>query len=186
MVFTLEPTLSLDRAMAAVIELVDGVRADQWGNPTPCSDWNVRRLVDHLVAGNLRFAALRDASPFISADGEPPDPATAYRFSAIALHAAFAEPGVLKGTYHSPMGQASGAVLMQLRITEQLVHGWDLAQATGRPHDLPEDLAEQALIISRAQLGDTQREGIPFEPAQCITEDASQIDKLAAFCGRRP
>jgi uncharacterized protein (TIGR03086 family) len=180
-----EPTAALDRAMCAVGKLVDCVDAGQWETPTPCTEWNVQELLDHLIAGNLRFAAVvRDASPPDPADVEPGDPA-AYRSSTAALHAAFAEPGVLQRTFQAPIGPAPGGTLLQLRVIEQLVHGWDLALATGQPPALPEDLAEEALILAFAQFGGGEREGIPFGPAHRVTDDAPAIDKLAAFFGHR-
>jgi uncharacterized protein (TIGR03086 family) len=175
---------SFDRAVTAVGQLVAGVESGQWPAPTPCAEWDVSQLVDHLIAGNRHFAALLQGQPLASQD--PAGDRTAhYRTSAAALRAAFAAPGALQKVYQSPIGPAPGSAIVQLRISEQLIHGWDLAQATGQPPSLPADLAEQALALSKAQLGDALRGGLPFDPPQPVPDDAPAISRLAAFFGRR-
>jgi uncharacterized protein (TIGR03086 family) len=177
-----DPIGRLDRACTAVGDLVAGVAPGQWPDPTPCTEWDVSELVDHLIAGNRRFAGLLRDHPQAEpeAGGER---AAAYRTSAAALRSAFSAPGVLERTYQSPIGPADGLALVHLRIAEQLLHGWDLAQATGQHPNLPEDLARSAL--ARTQLGDAPRQGMPFDAPQPAPADAPAIDQLAAFFGRR-
>jgi len=112
------------------------------------------------------------------------DPAAAYSDAGAALAAAFAAPGILERVFQSPIGPAPGAALLQLRIAEQLVHGWDLAQATGQKAGLPADLAETQLGIWQAQLAGDARDALPFRPAQPVDDDAPAIDRLVAFLGR--
>jgi uncharacterized protein (TIGR03086 family) len=71
-------------------------------------------------------------------------------------------------------------------MNELLIHGWDLARATGQPADLPEDLAEGALSMWRTRLADRPREGMPFAAPQPVADDAPAIDRLAAYLGRQP
>jgi uncharacterized protein (TIGR03086 family) len=176
-----------DRAATAVGQLVAGVEPGQWPNSTPCAEWDVSQLVDHLIAGNRHFAALIQGQAAAGpADQDPAGDRTAsYRTSAAALHAAFARPGALENIHQSPIGPAPGRAIVQLRISEQLLHGWDLAHATGQAPNLPADLAGRALALSRAQLGDASRDGMPFDPPQPVQDDAPAIDRLAAFFGRR-
>lgn len=89
----------------------------------------------------------------------------------------------MERAYHGPPGTISGAAWLHVRITDLLAHGWDLARATGQPAELPEDLAEQALIFSRAQMATVSRTG-RFGPAQPVADDAPAIDRLVAFLGR--
>lgn len=105
----------------------------------PCTDWTVHQLVNHLVGMNLVFAALlsKQAPPERSADRLGPDPVGAYRESGSALTSAFDQPGVLERTYQSPLGAATGRDRLRMRLYDLLVHGWDLAQATGQPSVLP-------------------------------------------------
>ena len=53
----------LVRACSAVGDLIAGIRSDQWMDPTPCSEWKVRDVVNHLVGMNLVFTSLLDSGP---------------------------------------------------------------------------------------------------------------------------
>jgi uncharacterized protein (TIGR03086 family) len=188
--FCVERTAWLDeqlgRAFAAVGDLITNVRLEQWSAPTPCTDWTVRQLVDHLIGMNRVFAALLADEPpprRPAADHIEADPVGAYRDSAARLQAAFDQPGVLERTYRSPLGEATGAERLQIRLYDLLAHGWDLAQATGQPAALPDDVAEQSLAFVRTQLTEHARPG-RFGPAERAAEDARAIERLVAFLGR--
>jgi uncharacterized protein (TIGR03086 family) len=176
----------LGRASGAVAGLISNIRADQWSAPTPCTDWTVRQLVNHLIGMNRVFAALlagQPPPPRPSADHIEDDPVGAYRDSAAVLQAAFGRPGVLEHTYNGPLGTATGAERLKIRLYDLLAHGWDLARATEQPADLPDDLAAQSLAFARTQLAGQARPG-RFGPAQIVAEQAPAIERLAAFLGR--
>jgi uncharacterized protein (TIGR03086 family) len=177
----------LARVMAITGDLIDGIRPDQWAAATPCTAWTVRELVNHLVTGNLFFIAILGDQqvPDRAADHLGDDPPAAYRSSTVPLLAAFAQPGVADRIYQAPIGPTPGAALVHLRITEQLVHGWDIAQATGRRAEFPDDVAEQELAISRRMLSGVPRAG-RFGPAHDLPADAPAIDRLAGLLGHRP
>jgi uncharacterized protein (TIGR03086 family) len=166
-------------------DLIDQIAAGQWMAPTPCTEWNVRDLVNHLAGMNLVLVALFEGSPMPErgADRLGADPAGAYRRSAAALQAAAARPGVLERSQSTRVGAATGAERLQWRIVDLLVHGWDLAQATGVAVELPDDLVEQALTLVRARLPSQPRAG-RFADPQPIRDDAPAIDRLAALTGR--
>jgi uncharacterized protein (TIGR03086 family) len=183
----------LARALAATDELIVAVGDDQWSNPTPCPDWNVRDLVNHLVFGNQLFGGLvrGESLPPIdelkrlrNVDRLGDDPVRAYRDAGASMQAAFSEPGALERTYIAPIGPATGFVLLNLRITEALVHAWDLAQATGQPILAPDDLAEHALAFSRWQLEDRLPRTARFGEAQPVVDAAPPIERLVAYLGR--
>ncbi len=181
------PLDELGRALNAVGRLVAGVRDDQWSAPTPCTDWTVRDLVGHLMGMNLVFAALlRDQRPpERGPDRLGIDPAAAYEHSAVTMRTAFEQPGVLARVYRGPLGAATGAERLKIRLYDLLAHGWDLAQATGQSPELPEDLAEHALSFARTQLATQSRAG-RFALAQPVPDDAPAIERLVAFLGRQP
>jgi len=132
---------ALDRAIAGTDRLIAGIDARHWSAPTPCTEWDVRALVTHVTSGMLTFAALVRGEPRPDGTADvADDPVAAYRSAAATMRAAFAAPGALDRMYQSPIGPAPGSVLVHLRITELLVHGWDLARATGQPPALPTDL----------------------------------------------
>ena len=109
---------------------------------------DVRTLVDHLVFGNLAFAALVTGSepPPADADQLGPDPLAAFRAAGRQLAAALRTSGVAERTYSLPIGTVPGTALAGIRITELLGHGWDLARATGQPPAFPGDLTERGEI----------------------------------------
>jgi uncharacterized protein (TIGR03086 family) len=183
--FAAPEVAGLARCFAAVAELVDDVRPGQWSEPTPCEDWTVRRLVDHLTGMNRVFlAVLAGRRPPRPGEAPPDaDPAAAFRSSAAELCAAFDRPGVLNAVSSGPRGELAGADRLQIRQYDLLAHGWDLARATGQPVVLPEDLAEQSLQFVRGQLADEDRPG-RFAPARAVADDAPAIERLAAYLGR--
>lgn len=175
----------LARASEAVGALIAKIGPEQWNAATPCTEWDVRDLVNHLVGIDLVFAALieGDTMPERGADRLGDDPVGAYRSSGAALQAAFSGPGVLERNYRGPLGSATGAERLQIRMYDLLAHGWDLAQAIGVPARLPEDLAEHALAFVQVQLSSQSRTGRFAEP-QPVKETAPATDRLAAFLGR--
>lgn len=181
-------TDDLDRALAATAAVVAGIGPHQWAAPTPCTEFDVRAVLNHLVRGNLVFVAiLRDERwPAPGTDHLGDDPLAAYQRAATWLREEFAAPGVLETDYTAPFGTGSGARLAHVRIAENLVHGWDLARATGQRADFPCDVAERALARSRRNLT-SRREGpgAPFAAEVLVPDRAPAVDRLAGFLGRR-
>ena len=135
----------LSRSLCAVGDLIGRIRPEQWTASTPCTEWTVGHVVSHVVGMNHVFATMLSDQP-------PPDRQrlpdevldSAYQESAAALQAAFTRAGILERSYRSPLGAATGAERLQIRLYDLLAHGWDIAKATGQPMDLPVDAAEQA------------------------------------------
>lgn len=180
-------TNQLDRAVAATAGLLAGVGNRQWTLPTCCPDWNVRQLVNHIVGGNFGFAAVLTGQPWPNwtDDHLDADPVAAFHRSGRELVTAFAQDGVLEKMVTVPAGTVPGVAALHLRMTELLVHGWDLAQATDQPTtDLPADLAEQEYVFSAGKLDDLPPGRSPFAAPRPIPDDAPAIDQLAALLGR--
>jgi uncharacterized protein (TIGR03086 family) len=174
----------LDAAIAGAERIVAGIRQDQWGLPTPCDGVDVRGMVNHLVAGNIAFAALISGTepPDRDADHLGDEPVGAFRASDGLLAAALRTPGVQERTYALPFGPVPGPALAGIRITELLGHGWDLARATGQRPEFPDDVAARGLAQARDQL--RSRSPGPFAPEKPVADGAPVIDQLAAFLGR--
>ncbi len=182
-----DPDQQLTQALNATEHLVAAIRDDQWAAATGCAPWTVRELLDHLVGGNQTFAAILTGQtpPDRAADHLGADPTAAYRAAGEALRAAFAQPGVMDRVLTVPAGAVPGAVALHLRLTEILVHGWDLAQAIGQPTSgLPADLAEQEHAFSAGQIATLPPTGAPFAPPQPVPDQSPAIDRLAALLGR--
>src|SRR5690349_19054522 len=101
----------LRRSLAAVDALISDIRPDQWAASTPCEEWDVRRVAEHLVGMNLVFAAMLAGEPPPRRGADLPDEAIpeAFRDSAAALLDACAQPGVLERSYNSQLGNATGS-----------------------------------------------------------------------------
>lgn len=185
---------ALRGALDGMGELVAGVRPDQWASRSNCPEWDVQALVSHVVFGNRAFTGI------LSGEAGPPqeqirtqrdedqlgdDPVAAWQGSAAGLLAAFDRPGVLEQTFRSPLGPMPGAGLAGLRITETLVHGWDLARSTGQQPHFDDTVAQNALDFTLRQLpAEASRSAFPFAPAQPAPADAPALDRLAAHLGR--
>jgi uncharacterized protein (TIGR03086 family) len=183
---TPDPEAVLDgctRVLAEVGALVAAVPADRLADPTPCAGWDVRALLNHLVYENLMWTSLAEGAPRsnFDADHVGGDHVAAFRAAAEAALAAFRRPGMLARQF----GPAPGWRLVEQVVIEMLVHGWDLATATGQPTDLAPDIAEATLPAVRAIYGDLPRTpGGSFAPERTAPAGATSADRLAAYLGR--
>ncbi|MGW0040286.1 TIGR03086 family metal-binding protein [Rhodococcus sp. NPDC003348] len=182
----------LGRALDATATLVAAVADDQWSAPTPCTDWSVHQLVNHLTAGNHMFASALHQRPLpVAAVASPPDllgpdPAGSFRAAADALVQAFAAPGALESEVDLPIRRMPATVALNLRTVETITHGWDLARAIGQPTAYDDAVIEEQIAFSRALIPQLPPGRTPFAPPQPVTDDAPPIDRLVALLGRTP
>jgi uncharacterized protein (TIGR03086 family) len=193
---TTAPLEQLASALDGAETIVAGIRPREWELPTPCPEWTVRGVVNHLVGSSRLFARilggeeLPPREELITASRDDRlgyDPVAAYREAAADLLAAFRADGALDRMVTVPAGTIPGRGALWLRIVESLVHGWDIGRATGRPAVFPGPLVEQALEFTRMQLGRLPAAPPgrgPFAPPQPADDDAPPLDRLAALLGR--
>ena len=118
--------------------------AHDWTRPTPCAEWNVRQLVNHMVRGNLNYAALirgASAADFLrmrDVDALGDDPQAAYQASTQECAAAFDGPPDRMLDY--PAGPITAAQALAIRTADTVVHTWDLARALDGDEVLDDDL----------------------------------------------
>ncbi|MFF3015666.1 TIGR03086 family metal-binding protein [Streptomyces sp. NPDC057939] len=153
--------------------------------PTPCDDWTVRDLLNHLVWENMIWGGLAHGTPPTEGhtrDHLGDDHVVAFETAAASTRDAFLRPGMLDRSF----GPAPGRRVVEQLLVELLVHGWDLAAALGLDRDLETDVARAALPVVREIHGDLPRTaGGSFDPAQPVPEHAPALDHVAAFLGRR-
>jgi uncharacterized protein (TIGR03086 family) len=182
----MEDTRALHRrAGQMAADVIAQIPAEQLGDPTPCTEWDVRALINHMVNGNLRFVALvtGEPGPDRGEDVLGDDPLAAFRDSLRLLSAAFDREGVLEQTFPTPFGEGPGAQLVTMRTCELTMHTWDLAAATGQPRDLDPGLVaftDQAFRARPIPRGGQS----PFGPEQPAPDGATAPDRLAAYFGR--
>lgn len=146
-----------EQALATTRRTVAGIRDDQWALPTPCDDWTVRELLNHVVSGN-EWANELGAGKTIDEVGDRldgdvlgDDPLAAYDASASRAASVFHRPGALDAPCAVSYGPVPGSVYAGHRFIDVLVHGWDLAVATGQDSTLPPPLVEACLDVVRPQ-----------------------------------
>jgi uncharacterized protein (TIGR03086 family) len=178
-----------DRALEATTSIVANVDTSQFGAPTPCAEFDVRALLNHMIGGNFLFVNVAAGEP-----GEP-IPATGdfihndalapYRESADAVSKAWSDPSVLERTVHLPFGDFPGAFAIGIHTVETIAHGWDLAKATGQPSELDAELYAVAWQNCKDIDDSFRGPGRPFGPAVTAPAGASDTARLMAWLGRR-
>jgi len=179
-------------ACAATDRIVARVSPVELELPTPCAEWDVRALLNHIVGTlHLGAALLSDTAPQVAMrPGDLPagdlldgDPLKAYRTGVEALLAA-AGDGALHRPHATPLGDMPGTVLGGFTTLDIAVHGWDLAKATGQDTALSDELADTVLAFAHQTLtADTRAPRIA--PEISAPAGASSTDRLAAFLGRQ-
>lgn len=180
----------LSSVMAKTGDLVAGVSPDRLDAPTPCPDYDVRGLVDHLMGGVQAFAASANGTTY---EGDPwavragDDPGAEFRAAADRLVAGWREHGFdRKIVFMGGDGQPAEMVF-NMTLMEYLTHGWDLAVATGQPVPYTEDEAAEVLHRAEGTLPPQYRGGeMPFGEIVPVPDDAPAVDRLAGFMGRDP
>jgi len=180
----------LDAAAKATSAVVRDVRADQLGRPTPCSEWNVQALMNHLIGSCRRFVArAEDRAPGAL---EPANPASCEETieqlttGVNAAAAAWRLPGALERTVQSPFGEVNGQFMANITLTEIVIHGWDLAKATGQQLPIDQALVEEMLAETKPNFPPQARQSGAFGPMVTPPANAPATDQLAAFLGRQP
>ncbi|WP_216870735.1 TIGR03086 family metal-binding protein [Modestobacter excelsi] len=188
----MDPIAALDASAARVVQLVGQVDRSQWSRATPCADWNVRELVGHLIATMLGHVDLLHGAPASDlatliqqqalAGGN--DLLTAVADAATAVRAAFTEPGALERTVHHFIGDVPGSRLLDIRTTENVLHGWDLSTALGLPATIDDALADHVYqyLAPRAEL--LPSTGYYAPPKRTPATDAGVQERLLALAGR--
>jgi uncharacterized protein (TIGR03086 family) len=174
--------VTLHRESIAVAQgVVDRIDRAQLGLPTPCTQWNVAQVLEHMIAGNRRIAG------DVPGDGEDvigSDISRAYAQSAAASLASFSAPDAMRRRFPLSIGEAPGSFAVIVRSTDQLAHAWDLAKACGMSTDLAPPLYETALGLLRERFAEHGRNTKTYAPEQPVSSRATAADRFAAFAGR--
>ena len=178
-----------DRALASTRRYVAGVAADQWDLPTPCEGWTVRELVNHVVSGNYwagelaRGRTIAEVGDRLDDDVLGEDPLAAYDDSARDASSAFREPGAMERPCAVSYGPVPGEVYAGHRFIDVLVHGWDVAKATGQDTTLDPELVEACWAVVEPQRNLLVGSGA-FGTARDAPPGADRQTALLALLGR--
>jgi uncharacterized protein (TIGR03086 family) len=183
----MEPIERIEKATALASEKVHGIKQDQLSDPTPCSELDVRALLNHLIGGleMLREAATGGKPAMPDGDQFGDDPGKTYDERRANLLAAISEPGVLDRNWEMPFGSMPGKMMAGIVFMEHVTHAWDLAKATGQNTELPDDLVKETLEVVRPMDAMLRMPGVCGPPVE-IPADASLTNQLVGFMGRQP
>jgi uncharacterized protein (TIGR03086 family) len=184
-------TLDLGPQTAEVARVVAGVRDDQLTDPTPCTGTSVAAMLDHLVGLTVAFRMAAEKTvpgggPSAEAANLAPDWRTRIPAQLEALAAAWRDPRAWEGTAEAGGVQMPAPAMAAVAVNEVLVHGWDLAVATGQSYrsDAASVQASLEFVGDRSDPAN-EPEGL-FGPVVPVPDDAPAFDRLLGRTGRDP
>ncbi|MEV0680758.1 TIGR03086 family metal-binding protein [Actinosynnema sp. NPDC050436] len=178
------------RAAAPLLEIIDDITPDRLDAPTPCAEYDVRRLVGHLLfwGPSLEAAARKEVvtPEGGEADVDLTDWQPRLRAQLERTAAAWGAPGAWQGTTRlgSP-DEMPAAVIGGMTVGEVVVHGWDLATAVGRTPTWDDEVLSfvHADLVGSAPIA---RDMGLFGPEVPVPADAPLLDRLLGLTGRKP
>jgi uncharacterized protein (TIGR03086 family) len=147
---------------------------------TPCSEWQLRDLLNHILETQRYFASAGRGENAVPPGPNPPDtvsdtPADDFVRARSDVIRAFSEESVIEKTMPA----------LGVAFTDALIHGWDVAKATGQDATMPDGLAQAAYTTIHGRFPDKQRNGL-FAPEVPVADDATPQQRLLAYTGRTP
>ena len=127
---------TLDETFRHTQAVIEGVRVEQYGDKTPCTEWTVHDLLEHMigvVAGLGAAAAGEPRPPFLLGD----DPSNQFALAAASTMAAWRRPGVLDRVIDAGPGPMPGRALASINLLDTATHSWDLQLQPVRPASCP-------------------------------------------------
>jgi uncharacterized protein (TIGR03086 family) len=189
--------VDLTPAARRLADLVSRVRDDELSGPTPCPAYTLGDLIEHVggLALAFRAAAEKDiASPYVN--GTPSGDASRLqadwreRISAdlAALARAWAKPDAWTGMTRIANQDAPAEMVGVTVADELVVHGWDVARATGQPYSAEPELlgAAQTFLGFFASPDAPAGPEVPFGPSRPVDDDSAPLDRVVALAGRDP
>ena len=178
----MEPLTQLDELGPLLMEVVGGISPADLDRSTPCAEYTVRGVLEHMIGGATAFAAAyRGETP---ADPDVSDVLADFGPALQDLSASMSAPGALDRTVAAPFGELPGDAFARFVVLDGLVHGWDMATATGQACEPPADPVAAADGFAR-QVLDPLRDGQTFAEPVEPPASATPIERLAAYTGRR-
>lgn len=173
----------LDEIIPTLVGLVDRITPEQLDRPTPCVNFTVAGVLEHMIGGASMFApAFRGGGEPASFQGTPQE---RFRAAMTDLLDAVHDPQAQSRTIASPFGDVPGSMFARYVAFDGLVHGWDLATATSQEYTPSDRVVAEVDTYIRGLLQPAMRDGDTFAAEQEPPADASPLEKVVAFSGRR-
>jgi uncharacterized protein (TIGR03086 family) len=188
--------VDLEPASRRLADLVAGVPDDLLDAPTPCPAYKVGDLLDHVGGASLAFtgAAVKDTGD-VTSQGPSGDASrlsddwrTHIPRDLVALAAAWRDPDAWTGMTKAGGVELPGEVAGLVALDELVVHGWDIARATGQAYDVDAASLEavQAFVSQFSEPGQEEMRAGLFGPVVEVPEDAPLLDRVIGLTGRDP
>jgi uncharacterized protein (TIGR03086 family) len=182
----------LQRVVDTTTDVISHTTSEQLANPTLCTEWTVKDVINHMVTGATMFAisAEQGSVPdevlgkLMGADNVGDDPKGAWDTAAKRALTAFEAPGVMEKIVKLPFGEMPAGIALNIAIFDVATHSVDLARATGQKISDTE-LLENALLLAQQMMGPQLRQPGIFDDEQPCAESAPVDDRLLAFAGRK-
>jgi uncharacterized protein (TIGR03086 family) len=174
---------SAEDSLGVLQHVLHTIAEDDKSRPTPCSEFDVAKLTEHLLnsitaIGGMVGAELPERDPDDSVERQV---VLAARPALDAWHRHGLDGSVPFGKTQMPARTACGVFSIEL-----LVHAWDYGKAVGRDVDAPDPLSEYVLTLARDIIRPEFRGGAGFDDPVDVPADARALDQLVAFTGRNP
>jgi len=170
---------------------VQAVRPEQWGAATPCTDWDVRTLVNHLVYEQLWVPPLLDGATVAEIgdrfDGDQlgDDPVAAWQAAAAGARRALTAPGAIDRTVHLSYGDIPASRYCIELVSDLTVHAWDLARGIGADDRLDPEAVAMTYEWAGEHADELAKSGL-FDPPVLVPDSADTQTALIALAGRDP
>jgi len=182
---------TINRVLDRTEEVVDKVEPSQLANATPCTEWTVRDVINHITGGGTMFAecvehgAVPDdlLGQLMAGDNLGDDYKGAFHAMSDRVRASFGLPGALDRMVKLPFGEMPAGVALNIAVMDVMTHCCDIAQATGQIID-DEEILATALAVGHQLITEDFRQPGVFGAEQPAPPDANAAQKLLAFAGR--
>jgi uncharacterized protein (TIGR03086 family) len=182
----------LRRTVAETDRIIQGLDESQLSIQTPCTDWKVRDLINHITGGATMFAISAEqgtvpddqVGQLMGGDNLGDDFKTAWKTASTRAVAAYDDPAVMDKIVKLPFGEMPAGVALNIAIFDVATHAVDLAASVGQSVQDTE-LLEQALAMGKAMIGPDFRAPGVFDAEQPCPDDAPIDKRLLAFAGRK-
>jgi len=174
---------SAEATLHVLLQVVHGIATDDLTKQTPCREFDVAALTDHLLNSVTQIgkAAGAELPARDSADSVERQIVAAARPALDAWHRRGLGGTVPFGPREAPAGYLAGIFSLEF-----LVHAWDYAVATGRPINAPDALSEYVMSLAQRVITPDTRGSAGFDDPVDVPENATALDRLLALTGRRP
>lgn len=178
-------------AADAAARVVDNVRPEQFADPTPCTEWDVRALLNHLILWTSHSLERRAHGESVAEElmnrdfAASPDFAADYRAQLDRALDAWSDPATWERDLNVMGSPTPAADVASMMVAEMVLHGWDLAVATGQAYTLADDAAAAALAAVQAN-AEMFRQYKGFAEPVPVPSTAKVLDRALALSGRDP